>query len=217
MRDDPTSELPEGYADGSRLLRYRGVDDRLQSLQIRGDGLLAELSTIATGLRGHFDAWTVEDAVSFILSGAAPPFAKVRARTRASHLYPAASRITLTSTPVADRRRSAYYGRLRVRYGAPRDRPMSAKNLALAVFVECHWHPGVGWAKLLAAWNEAHPEGDELHWGQTSRQFKVDCQRAWQTLTGALWPVAPLRRSVAKSRSHARTRSVARPRLNSTA
>ena len=77
------------------------------------------------------------------------------------------------------------------------------------VFVECHWHPGVSWAKLLAAWNEAHPEGDELHWGQTSRKFKVDCQRAWQTLTGALWPGGPTETKHRKdqiARAHAKRR-----------
>ena len=193
VRDDPTSELPDDSAEGARLISYRTPGDgRLQRLRIRGDGVLAGLSTIATGLHGHFDAWTFEDAVSFILSGAVPPLAKVRAKTRASHLYPAASRIALDIDPrCGPREVSDYYGRLRVRYVAPRDRPMSAKNLALAVFVECNWHPGVSWAKLLAAWNEAHPEGDELHWGQTSRKFKVDCQRAWQTAHRralARWP-----------------------------
>ena len=85
VRQDPGFELPEQAADGARLLRYATPKDRRPRLErIRGDGVLAELLAIAEGLRGHFDAWNVEDAVSFVLSGAIPPLAKVRLRTRAS-------------------------------------------------------------------------------------------------------------------------------------
>jgi len=190
VRSDADCELPEEVADGCHLLRYAMPDDRrVRLVRIRGDGVLAELWTIASNLCGHFDAWNIEDAVSFVLSGAVPPLAKIRTRTRVSRLYPAASRIALDIDPrVRPDQVKAYCSSLRVRYVASRDREMSPENLALAVFVECNWHPGMNWADLLEAWHEAHPEGDQLHWAGGSRKFKTHCQRAWQELTGALWP-----------------------------
>jgi hypothetical protein len=213
VREDPAAELPFGYAEGARRLSYRVPgDSRPHLARIRGDGVLAELHAIARSLCGHFDAWTFEDAVSFIVSGAVPPLAGVRALTRSSHLYPAASRVFLDIDPhTSSAEVSAWYGRLRRRHDVTRQQPpMSPRNLALAVFVECNWHPGVTWAQLLAAWNVAHPEGDELHSSQDWRQFKVDCQRAWQALTGALWPGGPnaakrLRSQIA--RAHAKRRA----------
>ena len=212
VRTDPTAELPFGYVEGARRLGYSVPgDSRPHRVRIRGDGALAELWAVATSLCGHFDAWTFEDAVSFIVSGAIPPLAGVRALTRTSPHYPAASRVFLDIDPrtsfaeVGD-----WYGRLRRRHDVARQHPMSPRNLALAVFVECNWHPGVTWVQLLAAWNVAHPEGDDLHPEQNSRQFKVDCQRAWQGLTGALWPGGPnaakrLRSQIA--RAHAKRRA----------
>jgi hypothetical protein len=190
VRQDPGCELPEQAADGARLLRYATPVDRRPRLErIRGDGVLAELLAIAEGLRGHFDAWNVEDAVSFVLSGATPPLAKVRLRTRASRLYPAASRITLEIDPRTQPDTvKSHYQALRERYPGARDREMSAENLALAVFVECNWRPKIRWEEMLSLWNETHPEGDELHWPGDSRQFKTRCQRVWQQLTGASWP-----------------------------
>jgi RNA polymerase sigma factor (sigma-70 family) len=212
VRTDPTAELPFGYAEGARRLSYSVPGDiRPHGVRLRGDGVLAELHAIARSLCEHFDAWTFEDAVSFIVSGAVPPLAEVRALTRSSHLYPAASRVLLDIDPHTSLAEvSAWYGRLRRRHDVARQRPMSPRSLALAVFVECNWHPGVSWAQLLAAWNVAHPEGDELHSKQDSRQFKVDCQRAWQALTGALWPGGPnaakrLRSQIA--RAHAKRRA----------
>ncbi len=213
VRTDPTAELPFGYAEGARRLTYSVPgDSRPHRVRIRGDGVLAELHAIARNLCGHFDAWTFEDAVSFIVSGAIPPLAEVRAFTRSSHLYPAASRVFLDIDPRTSLEEvSAWYGRLRQRHDVTRQQqPMSPRNLALAVFVECNWHPGVTWVQLLAAWNVAHPDGDDLHSEQSSRQFKVDCQRAWQGLTGALWPGGPnaakrLRSQIA--RAHAKRRA----------
>jgi RNA polymerase sigma factor (sigma-70 family) len=213
VRTDPTAELPFGYAEGARRLSYSVPgDSRPHLARIRGDGLLAELHAIVRNLCGHFDAWTFEDAVSFIVSGAIPPLAEVRASTRSSYLYPAASRVFMDIDPRASFAEvSAWYGRLRQRHDVTRQQqPMSPRNLALAVFVECNWHPGVTWAQLLAVWNVAHPEGDELHSKQDWRQFKVDCQRAWQALTGALWPGGPnaakrLRSQIA--RAHAKRRA----------
>lgn len=193
VRADADCELPEEVADGCRLLRYALPDDRrVRLVRIRGDGVLGELWRIAENLCGHFAAWNVEDAVSFVLSGAVPPLAKIRTRTRSSRLYPAASRIALDIDPrTKPDQVKAYYASLRVRYAAARDREMSPANLALAVFVECNWHPGREWADVREAWNEAHPEGDGLHWDDSSRKFKTHCQRAWQELTGARWPGGP--------------------------
>jgi RNA polymerase sigma factor (sigma-70 family) len=206
VRADPSAELPARYAGGACVLRYRAPGDRApQRRRIRGDGVLAELQAIAAGLCGHFDAWTVEEAVSFVVCGLVPPFARVRARSRASRLYPAAARITLDVDPRSGPREVAeLYSALRARHLVGRERTMSARNLALAVFVECHWHPRSSWAKLLVAWNEAHPPGDALHWKGDARRFKVDCQRAWQGLTGALWPGGP---SAAKRLSKQRARA----------
>ena len=190
VRSDVDCELPEEVADGCRLLRYTMPDDRrVRLVRIRGDGVLAELWTIASNLCGHFDAWNVEDAVSFVLSGATPPLAKVRLRTRVSRFYPAASRIALEIDP---RTRpdtvKSHYQALRERYAGTRDREMSTENLALAVFVECNWRPKISWEEMLSLWNETHPESDELYWPGDSRQFKTRCQRVWQQLTGASWP-----------------------------
>jgi hypothetical protein len=212
VRSDPAAELPCGSAEGPRLLSYRlSGEDRPRLARIRGDGALAELWAVATSLGRHFDAWTFEDTVSFIVSGAIPTLAEVRAATRSSTLYPAASRVVLDIDPhTAPEEVGDWYRRLRRRHDVARQRAMSPRSLALAVFVECNWHPGVTWEQLLVAWNVAHPDGDDLHSGQTSRQFKVDCQRAWQALTGALWPGGPnadkrLRSQTA--RAHAKRRA----------
>ena len=213
VRTDPTAELPFGYAEGARRLTYSVPgDSRPHRVKHPRRRCARRTACRRRNLCGHFDAWTFEDAVSFIVSGAIPPLAEVRASTRSSHLYPAASRVFLDIDPRTSLEEvSAWYGRLRQRHDVTRQQqPMSPRNLALAVFVECNWHPGVTWVQLLAAWNVAHPEGDDLHSEQSSRQFKVDCQRAWQGLTGALWPGGPnaakrLRSQIA--RAHAKLTS----------
>ncbi len=188
VRRDPASELPAGHADSPRALCYGAPGGRSEIVRIRSDGVLAELKAVADNLRAHFDGWLEEEAVAFILSGAIPPLDKLRAQTRRG-LYAAASRILLDVDPRTSAKEvAAFYNRLRLRWVKGRDRPMSAKHLALAVFTDANWGRGASWPELYGRWNAAHPEGDELHTEVPVRQFAVECRDAWERVTGEPWP-----------------------------
>jgi hypothetical protein len=126
--------------------------------------------------------------VGFILSGAIPPLDRLRARTRKG-LYAAASRILLDVDPrTSSKEVAAFYNRLRVGWVRGRDRPMSDKHLALAIFTDANWRGGASWFEFYERWNAEHTEGDELHSAVGAKQFAVECRDAWERVTGELWP-----------------------------
>ena len=136
---------------------------------------------------GHFDGWSEDEAVAYVLAGFAPPLDKLRARARRG-LFRAASRITYDVDPrTSPAALGAFHARLRKRWVEGRDRLLADKALALASFVEQQWGPEVSWEELQVRWNEQHPSGD-LHSELSVNQFATECRDAWERLTGEIWP-----------------------------
>jgi RNA polymerase sigma factor (sigma-70 family) len=211
VRSDPDRELPGGHPDSPQALCYCAPGMRLEIVRIRSDGVLAELKAVADNLRAHFDGWLEEEAVAFILSGAIPPLDKLRAHTRKG-LYAAASRILLDVDPrTSSKEVAAFYNRLRMRWVAGRDRPMSDKHLALAIFTDDTWSSGLTWPELYERWNAEHPQGDALHSAVGAKQFAVECRDAWERVTGEAWPNSrKAARRLADAVAAARARRAAR-------
>jgi RNA polymerase sigma factor (sigma-70 family) len=188
VRQSSDCELPAGHPDSPLALCYGASGGRTEIVRIRSDGVLVQLKAVADNLRAHFDGWLEEEAVAFILSAAIPPLDKLRAHTRKG-LYAAASRILLDVDPrTSSKEVAAFYNRLRVRWVAGRDRPMSDKHLALAIFTDHNWSGGLTWPELYERWNAEHGEGDQLHSSVGAKQFAVECRDAWERVTGEAWP-----------------------------
>ena len=207
------SELPGTEPEPRFRLSYRGANDELRLAHVRADGQLAALKTVAGSLMGHFDGWSEDEAVAYVLAGYVPPLDKLRARTRRG-LFRAASRITYDADPrTSPAALAAFHGRLRKRWVEGRDRLLADKALALASFVERAWGPEVSWEELQGRWNEEHPTGD-LHSEHSVNQFATECRDAWERLTGEIWPQSV--RSARKLRqeldaAHARRRERSEP------
>jgi RNA polymerase sigma factor (sigma-70 family) len=184
---EPAGELPGAQPEPRLRLCYAAPDGELRLAQIRADGQLAALKAVATSLTAHFDLWSEDEAVAYVLSGYVPPLDKLRARTRRG-LFRAASRITYDVDPrTSPAALAEFHTRLRKRWVEGRDRLLADKALAMAGYVECHWRPDVSWEELQRHWNEEHPAG-ELHSEVSVNQFATECRDAWERLTGEIWP-----------------------------
>ena len=128
---------PEAPYAMRRTLAFLSPTRRLVELEIRSDGVLAELKEIATTLvKTYHTGWDEAEAVVFILTKAIPPIPLGRSAVKFG-VVPSASHITLVVSPrLAPREVAAFYSEIRGGIGLGRDKPFAVKHLALAVFVE---------------------------------------------------------------------------------
>ena len=187
-----------------------------KKVNIRGDGVLAELKWLAEQLMEAVPCWLEEhQVVAFVLSGWSPKFPRIIGRLRlskgggAGRFFGPASRIELNidprMTPAAVAR---FYNESRSELVVGRDRTMGPKQLALALFADEHGRQGIAWKKLRDIWNdtqrEIHPEWvDMTTHDPSARRFGLDCRSAWSRLTGVRWPTAgPERRDRERDEQH---------------
>jgi hypothetical protein len=180
--------------DPTRILAYG--DGKLRAIA-RG-GKLDTLKYCARELTQQF-GWPEEHAVRFIIIGYAPSSAKLSGGVRLGGPYRALDRVLMDIDPRTSPAEVArLYGRWRktlaLLRGGPaypgRDRPMKDRTLALAVFVEERWQPGMPWSDLLAVWNEEHPDWrfpDESQ-DPGGNNFANHARQAWSRLSEANWP-----------------------------
>jgi hypothetical protein len=190
---DPDCELPPSEVIFARRLSFLDPQGQIESLEIRGDGVLAWLKRIAQDIvESEGIGWNEAEAVVFILTENIPyvPLGRIHYKHA---IVPAASRLILeVSLRVAPREVAALYGQRRDRILRGRDKPFSDKHLALAVFVEETNLAGKGWVELRDQWNETYRERhptwcDEPATDPTARRFSLEARTAWRRVTGSTW------------------------------
>lgn len=159
----------------------------------RRDGVLALLHRIAEDC-AHYFSWTVDQALYFVLCGTQPPLSKVKVTRRTYAAFPALDRLAIVVDPRATPRELAsIYERARRELALPggSDKPMTEKNLQLALFAHRHRQAilsgQTSWPDLRSKWNEEHPDMAATKSDPCARQFGTECRTAWKRLTGAEW------------------------------
>jgi len=186
-------QVPDEWREeGPLFVNAAGVLGQLQKLA-------QELST--TDLGGRPAPWPSEaSAVDFILTGRPPrlPMFQLAGEWVPAlpgepdpSVRPPLTRLRLEVNPrMSSDRVRALYSRARVAaFGAGRDKPMEAKHLALAVFVERHRLDGMKWPQLRDLWNQ---ECNEPEWrfdmeDPVANRFGRDARLAWSRVTGMKW------------------------------
>jgi len=155
-------------------------------LSIRVGGTMWRLKRLAQQLTRLYP-WREHQAVAFVLAGVTPLLA--RASVRLLGMLPgkpltAWARIVLELDPRLPASEVALlYRRLRGEAYRGTDRPMSQKNLQLALFLAEQQDRSATWRELMAAWNERFPK-----WRYTNyRRFARDAALAWHRVTGRKW------------------------------
>lgn len=187
---DLTSELPFASSRGPLSLDYTVPGRGASTIAIRGNGVLAQLKEIASGIKGvgRLAGWPEQEAVAFILCGWIPPHRTTSVVTRLG-AFPAAARIELTvsaNTPVGEV--VALYQEARAEVRGAFEREMDDKHLALAVFIDELKESGLGWREIQRRWNERHPRWRyETDNDPRGRRFALEARRTWSRLTGEPW------------------------------
>ncbi|MEW6523645.1 MAG: hypothetical protein AB1445_08780 [Bacillota bacterium] len=151
-----------------------------RAIPIRRGGILYRLKFIAKRLTKTFTWWQEAQAVAFVLSGPIPLPAKGRGRIVWHSSSP--SRIQLDLDPrLSSQEVASLYAKVRKHVFAGRDKPMSDKHLALAVFLAKH--PDGTWKQIMKAWNEEKEKWIYSEW----RSFARDASAAWERVTGRKW------------------------------
>ena len=189
---DPRSEAPGNTRLGPRMLEYALPGERSQQIQIRGDGVLAELKRLASdelGGVGHRIPWREADVVAFILSGWIPSLPKARFKVLTLGYFTGQSRLTIDVDPrLSPKDVAQVYNRLRKRRAKGRDRPMDEKHLALAVFAEKTRRNRVPWSQLRQRWNDENPQWTfSVDEDRYAKRFALECRTAWSRVTGERW------------------------------
>lgn len=155
-------------------------------LNLRFGGTLWRLKRLAQQLTRLYP-WSEHQAVAFVLAGVTPLIS--RARVRLLGMLPGRplspwSRIVLELDPRLPVSEVALlYRRARGEAYRGTDRPMSQKNLQLALFLAEQQDRPATWRELMDAWNTRFPK-----WRYTNyRRFARDAALAWQRVTGRKW------------------------------
>ncbi len=184
---DPDPEYILTYGEGKRRAIARG--EALDDLKRCAGTLVRDYG------------WREEHAVRFIITDFAQNAPKLRGGVHSGGLYGAQARVVMDIDP---RTSPAEVARLYEKWRASlalmggegaypdRDRSMKERTLALAVFIEEHWHPERGWCDLRAEWNEDHPAWCFPDGAQDpgANNFANHARQAWSRLSGARWPAA---------------------------
>jgi hypothetical protein len=198
---DDRAELPAAHTRyWPENLEFFKLDLRglqVDRIPIRGDGELAWLKALASYVKPYF-SWREAQAVSLILTGGSPVSSRATATITSYFInafYSAFSKISLKVDPrLSPKEVARLYSETRKRYGRTgRDKPMSAKHLALAVFTEQMRDSGLSWELLRQKWNSQCPK--EMRYparDDHARLFALECRDAWTRLTGCKWKDRPL-------------------------
>lgn len=187
---DPTSELPFASSRGPLSLDYTVPGKGTSTIAIRGNGVLAQLKEIASGIKGigRLAGWTEQGAVAFILGGRIPPYRTTMVATRFG-AFPAAARIELAvsaNMPVEEL--VELYQQARAEVRGAFEREMDEKHLALAVFIDELKESDLGWKAIHRRWNERHPQWRyETENDPHGQRFALEARRTWSRLTGEPW------------------------------
>jgi len=188
---NPKAEIPSADEWAPRQLHYGVPGEPWRAIAIRGDGVLAQLRSAASGMLGvaHAAGWSEAQAVAFILSGWLPPLPKASV-AMSSGVYRAARRLVLRVNPrLAPREVAALYSKAREGYAGGTDRAMDDKHLKLAVFTEKNLDSGAPWLALREQWNGAYPQWRYATDGDPhARRFSLEARTARARLTGERWP-----------------------------
>lgn len=187
---DAESELPVPVTTGSLVLHYGRRLPEEGQIQIRGDGVLAQLKEVVSGIKGiaRFTGWSERAAVSFVLCGVVPTLP--RASVAVSYgAYPAAARVELTlSTNMSPKEVAALYQEARQSQREVLERAMDDKHLALALLADEAIGSDLTWKELRRRWNRSHPEWRYLAAKDPdARRFATRARRAWSQVTGESW------------------------------
>jgi len=188
---------PEGLEFYTTTLNARDglntIGLEVDAISIRGDGQLAWLKRLAGDLKIY--SWREAQAVSLILTGGVPMSSRAYTELSYHPFYEAFAKISLKVDPrLSPKEVARLYSETRKRYGRTgRDKPMSAKHLALAVFTEQMRDSGLSWELLRQKWNSQCPK--EMRYparDDHARLFALECRDAWTRLTGCKWKDRPL-------------------------
>jgi hypothetical protein len=166
-----------------------GHDEELFWHDVELDSPSGHLAVLAKKLVDeHYLPWEEEEVVTFILTGHRPEPYMLNLEIVQSEIMPLGAQIRMTINPrVSIKAVSQTYTRQRNRLlqleegSRSKPRPISEKNLRLAVFTEKHRGTGT-WDELRRRWNKEHrkwaySEGDTWNF---ARAAKV----AWERVTG---------------------------------
>jgi hypothetical protein len=189
-------ELPSVVLEAPLEISCAVPGRRPLQLLIRRDGELARLKAIAAQLR-PFLKWPEHYAVTFVLTGVAPPLPPWTLSV-ADAAFPALRRLIFELDPrLSGAEVARLYNEARAGLRSGRDKPMSEKHLNLAIFTAAQQRSGHSWRELREAWNTlVGAEGSGLspeyayqtEGDPTARRFGLDCRTAWMRLTGQRWP-----------------------------
>lgn len=189
VSSDPNCELPRLRGAGSLRLSYPTPSWDFETIQIRGDGALAELKAVADTLRDSYPAWDEPAALLFILTELVPAIPLSRTGVRFG-LMPATSHIDLmVSSQLSPREVAALYANTRRGLAIHRDRSHDYKHLALAVFAGRQVVGQYGsWPQLRDEWNRLYPEmAYQEEKDPQARAFSLAVRSAWKAVTGLSW------------------------------
>lgn len=168
--------------DVCRMKSYIAIDPEYRP----EGGPVAWLHEISAHLGSQY-RWKYGDAQWFVLTGEVPRLASMNVLRESRFRYPGLARVTLTvDFALSPREIAEWYTKYRkdiLNYESPesvgkRNRPMTTKHLALAVFL--HAHQGEKYGHLMRLWNEERPE-----WRYTQvTNFARDAKHAHERLTG---------------------------------
>ena len=185
---DPCCQLPVPGRSGPLTLTFETPFGRLERIEIRSDGALAELKKTATWIQSLHSGWNEAAAVTFLLT-ARVPLARLQRASVREGLLAATSRIELELSPgLAPREVASLYARYRRRFAKERDRAMTDKHLALAVFAERTVRSAdLSWAQLRKQWNTTYPKWRYATADPEARAFSLQARTAWTRVTGETW------------------------------
>ena len=190
VAEDPASELPQGTTQGPLVLEYAMPRGGAGRIEIRGDGILARLKTVVSGVMGlcAFTGWSEPAAVAFVVCDQIPRHRTGTVAVRHG-VYPAAAQIELAvSANMSVTEVAELYQEVRRQVRGACERSMDEKHLALALFIDEHKETGRGWKELHERWNASHPEWHyETDNDPHSRRFALEARRTWSRLTGETW------------------------------
>jgi hypothetical protein len=160
-------------------LQYYGPDNEGPfTVNIRLGGTLWRLKLLTIPLRLW---WTEPGAATFILTGVEPRIPK--SRVKIEEWAPHYRRVVLNLDPrLSGQEVASLYNEARQGLFQGRDKPMSEKHLALAVFVAERAAQEGTWMDLLTVWNQTYPE-----WSYPTdrwQNFNRDARNAYKRVTG---------------------------------
>ena len=177
-------------------LEYPSHEDNLvRKVPISWNGTLYRLKELAGQLSKKYPWWDEGRAVGFVLAGLIP--LPVKAKGRISRYSDAPPSITLYLDPrLSSQEVADFYSQVRREVFPTRDRPMSEKHLALAVFLARA--PSGTWEDIMKAWNKEKGEWAYSEW----HTFARDAKAAWKRVTGREWAPRPMRKRKREEKSN---------------